>query len=56
MDSQIVDVYGLCDDLWKALSHPEDRQCQMSDAEVMTIAIVACLFFRGNGELELFEK
>ena len=50
MDTQIVAVYCLCDDLLKALSHPEDQQCQMSDAEVMTTAIVAALFFGGNHE------
>jgi hypothetical protein len=48
MDSQIIAVYCLCDDLLKALRHRENRQCQMSDAEVMTTAIVAALFFRGN--------
>lgn len=50
MDTQIVAVYCLCDDLLKALYHPQDRQCQMSDAEVMTTAIVAALFFAGNHE------
>ncbi len=50
MDSQIVAVYCLCDDLLKALYHHEDRQCQMSDAEVMTTAIIAMLYFRGNFE------
>ena len=51
MDSQIVAVYCLSDDHLKALYHPEDRQCQMSDAEVMTAAIVAMLYFRGNYEV-----
>ncbi len=50
MDSQIVAVYCLCDDLLKALYHHEDRQCQMSDAEIMTTAIIAMLYFRGNFE------
>jgi hypothetical protein len=50
MDSQIVAVYCLCDDLLKALYHGEDRQCQMSDAEVMTTALIAALFFGGNHE------
>lgn len=48
MDTQIIAVYCLCDDLLKALRHRENRQCQMSDAEVMTSAIVAALFLRGN--------
>lgn len=50
MDTQIVAVYCLCDDLLKACHHVEDPQCQMSDAEVMTTAIVAALFFGGNHE------
>jgi len=32
----------------KALHHYEDPQCQMSDAEIMTAAIVAVLYFSGN--------
>jgi len=32
------------------MHHPEDRQCQMNDAEVMTTAFIASLFFRGNHE------
>jgi len=50
MDTQIVAVYCLCDDLLKALHHHEDGQCQMFDAEIMTTAIVAGLYFRGNYE------
>ena len=48
MDTQIIQVYCLCDDLLKAMQHPEDAQCQMSDAEVMTVALVAALNHRGN--------
>jgi hypothetical protein len=51
MDTQIVAVFCLCDDLLKALHHHEDPQCQMKDAEVMTAAIVAMLYFRGNFRL-----
>jgi hypothetical protein len=50
MDSQSEAVYCLCDDLLKALYYAEDPQCQMSDAEVMTTAIVSALFFGGNHE------
>lgn len=50
MDSQIVAVFCLCDDMLKALYHHEDHQCQMSDAEVMTTAIVATLYHGGNFE------
>jgi hypothetical protein len=50
MDTQIVAVYCICDDLLQAMHHPLDPQCQMSDAEVMTTAIVAMLYFGGNFE------
>lgn len=48
MDTQIVIVFCLCDDLLKALNHHEDMQSKMLDAEVMTTAIVAMMYFRGN--------
>lgn len=51
MDTQIVVVFCLCDDMLKALHHHEDEQCQMTDAEVMTTAIVAMLYFGGNFRL-----
>jgi hypothetical protein len=51
MDNQIVAVFCLCDDVLKALHHYEDSQRQMTDAEVMTTALVAALHFRGNFEL-----
>ncbi len=50
MDDQIIAIYCLCDDVLKALDHYEDPQRRMSDAEVMTTAIVAALYFRGNRE------
>ena len=53
MDGTIVTCYCLCDDLLQALHHREDPQCQMSDAEVMTVALVAALFFGGNHALTL---
>ena len=48
MDTQIVIVFCLIDDMLKALHHHDDKQCQMRDAEVMTTAIVAMLYFKGN--------
>ena len=50
MDTQIVAIYCICDDILKGLHHWEDKQRQMSDAEVMTTSIVAGLFFGGNME------
>ena len=48
MDTQIIVIFCLCDDMLKSLHHYEDAQCQMTDAEVMTTAIVAMLYFKGN--------
>ena len=48
MDTQIVAVFCLVDDMLKAIHHYEDPQCEMSDAEVMTTAIIAGLYFGGN--------
>ena len=50
MDDKILAIFCLCDDLLKAMPHQEDRQCQMNDAEIMTTAFIAALFFRGNHE------
>jgi len=48
MDDKIIATFCLCDDLLKAMHHQEDRQCQMNDAEIMTTACTASLFFRGH--------
>lgn len=48
MDQEIIIVYCICDDYLKAIHHWEDPQCRMSDAEVMTTALVAVLYFGGN--------
>ena len=58
MDDQILAIYCLCDDVLSALDHDEDPQRQMSDAEVMTTAVVAALHFSGNWERarELFHQ
>jgi len=50
MDDKIIATFCLCDDLLKAMHHQEDPQCQMNDAEIMTTACIASLFFRGNHE------
>ena len=50
MDDKIIATFCLCDDLLKAKHHQEDHQCQMNDAEIMTTAFIASLFFRGHHE------
>lgn len=59
MDTNIVLVYCLCDDLLKWQHHRDDPQCVLSDAEIMTIAIVAAMYFGGNqamSRLLLYEQ
>ncbi len=48
MDGQIIAVYCLNADMLRALGHRDDGQWHLTDAEVMTIALVAALFFGGN--------
>ncbi len=48
MDGQIIAAYCLTADMLQALRHRDDAQCHLTDAEVMTIALVAALFFGGN--------
>ena len=48
MDTQIIFVYCLCDDRLKALEHREDPQCRVSDAEMLTTALAAALYFGGH--------
>lgn len=48
MDTQIVAVFCLVDDMLQKIHHHEDPQIEMSDAEVMTTAIIAVLYFGGN--------
>jgi Transposase DDE domain len=50
MDEKILAIYCLCADFLQALGHAEAPQQKMSDAEVITTAFVAMLFFRGNFE------
>jgi hypothetical protein len=50
MDETILAIYCVCADFLQALGHVEAPQQKMSDAEVITTALVAMLFFRGNFE------
>jgi hypothetical protein len=50
MDEKIIATYCLCDDLLQAMHHREAPQWKMSDAEVMTTALTAAVFFHGNLE------
>lgn len=51
MHEQIITIYCLCADFLASYGHKEDPQARMTDAEVMTVALVAATFFVGNQEL-----
>ncbi len=48
MDLTIVAVYTICDDLLISIGHKTHPKAQMTDAEVMTTAIIAARYFGGN--------
>jgi len=48
MEIEIIMIYVICDEFLRAMNYRDHRQSQMSDAEVMTTAIVAMLYYGGN--------
>jgi hypothetical protein len=48
MDDRIILVYCVCDDYLHSINHRDDPQGHVTDAEVMTIAIVAALYYDAN--------
>jgi hypothetical protein len=45
---EIISIYCITDDLLKLLGKKEDERRKMTDAEVITTAIVAVKFFGGQ--------
>lgn len=43
-------IYSIIDDILKAINHFDDKRRNMTDAEVITTAIVSAMFFAGNME------
>ncbi len=41
MDDQMITIYVLCDETLRALGDREDSQCQVSDAKIMTMALLS---------------
>lgn len=48
MHIKIILIYCICDDFLSAFGLKDDKQCRMTSAEILTVAIVAALFFNGN--------
>lgn len=51
MDDKIIAIFVIVSDLLRAMGHQDDPQRRMTDAEVITTALVAMLFHHGNFEL-----
>ena len=48
MLNEIIAIYAITDDLLKAIGHDEDSRRVVSDAEIITTAVCAAMFFNGN--------
>lgn len=48
MLNEIITIYAITDDLLKATGHEDDIRREMTDAEIMTTALVGAMFFNGN--------
>lgn len=50
MLDKVTAIYVLVDDLLKKIEHQEDPRRKFSDAELLTLVLVSCLYFSGNME------
>lgn len=48
MDTTVIVIYVVCDEVFKALGFEDDSQARMSTAEVVTFAVIAGRIFCGN--------
>ena len=48
MTEQTIAIYCFIDDFFKAIGRKDDAHCKLSDAELLTTALLAARFFYGN--------
>jgi hypothetical protein len=48
MESEIISLYVICDEFLQYMNRPDHPDSEMSDAEVLTTALVAMLYCGGN--------
>lgn len=48
LQDKVIGIYCLVDDILKGIGHYENKDCCVSDSEVMTTAIVSALYLKGN--------
>src|SRR4051812_4457472 len=52
-DKVIVTIYSIIDDVMKTLEHESHVLAKVSDAEILTVAVVAACYFRNHQERTL---
>ena len=52
-DDLIVTAHAVMDDVMKALNHCDHKLAKVSDAEILTVALVAAKYFHNNHERAL---
>jgi hypothetical protein len=50
MCERTLAIYCFIDDFLKSLEHKQDARAQVTDSEVITIVLIAMLYFGGNFE------
>lgn len=53
LPDKVIAIYCFMDDLLQATHHRTKDGCRSSDAEILTTALVAALFFKGNQSVAL---
>lgn len=53
LQDKVIAIYCVVDDLLKEMNHDEHRNRTITDAQVITTALVSALYFRGNQTLSL---
>lgn len=48
MNEQAITIYCFIDDFYKTIGRKTDAHCKMSDAEILTTALMAARYFHGN--------
>lgn len=48
MTEQTITIYCFIDDFFRAIGRKDDAHCKISDAEVLTCALLAARYFHGN--------
>ena len=48
LPDKVIAIYCIVDDILKGIKHYEHKDRKVGDSEIMTTAIVAALYFKGN--------